>query len=139
MSTSVQSETALRAAMERLLAGQPTRSSGKLTVAELAREAGLSLATTKRADAVLGEFRAGRAAIDPAHVRPADEALRDENRDLKRQLAQTRKQRAGEVRRLEHAIETLAQQVQALALDNDALRRRPANDNVTVIDRWAAP
>lgn len=139
MSVSASSELALRAAMERLLAGKATNSSGKMTVAGLAQEAGLSLATVKRAYPILDEFRARRAEIDPAQLRPGDEALRDENRDLKRQVAQLRRQRAEESREFERVIHTLAQQVQALALDNEALRQRPATNNVTAIDRWAAP
>lgn len=50
-------EQALRAAMNRLLAGSAVRSDGRLTVVNLAIEAGVSRATANRAAAVLAEFR----------------------------------------------------------------------------------
>lgn len=50
-------EQALRAAMERLLAGCPAKTDGRLTVVNLAIEAGVSRATANRANAVLADFR----------------------------------------------------------------------------------
>lgn len=64
MSTSVShsTEEALRAAMNRLLTGSAVRSDGRLTVTNLAIEAGVSRATANRASAVLAAFR--RAAVE---------------------------------------------------------------------------
>ena len=52
------SQAALRAAMKRLLDGRPERTDGALTVANLAREAGVSRATANRAGDLLAELRA---------------------------------------------------------------------------------
>lgn len=50
-------ELALRAAMSRLLDGKSEMTDGRLTVVNLATEAGLSRATANRATAVLKTFR----------------------------------------------------------------------------------
>lgn len=58
-------EQALRAAMQRLLSGSAVRTDGRLTIVNLAIEAGVSRATANRATTVLTEFRrlaAGRRA-----------------------------------------------------------------------------
>lgn len=55
---SVQTETALRAALVRLVERRPTRTNGRLSVANLAREAGLARATVYRAAAILAELNA---------------------------------------------------------------------------------
>lgn len=59
MSTPVShsTEQALRGAMNRLLTGSAVKSDGRLTVVNLAIEAGVSRATANRAAAVLAEFR----------------------------------------------------------------------------------
>ncbi|KMV14517.1 hypothetical protein ACT17_29935 [Mycolicibacterium conceptionense] len=51
-------EKKLRDAMQRLLAGQPKRTDGRLTKANLHTEAGVSRATMNRADAVLADWNA---------------------------------------------------------------------------------
>lgn len=51
-------EKKLRNAMERLLAGQPARTDGRLTKANLHVEAGVSRATMHRAAAVIAEWDA---------------------------------------------------------------------------------
>lgn len=50
-------ERALRAALTRLVSGNATRTNGLLTVANLAREAGVSRATANRASVILAELR----------------------------------------------------------------------------------
>lgn len=55
-------ETALRDAMARLLDERPARTDGRLTVANLAREAGISRATANRAATVLAAYREAVAA-----------------------------------------------------------------------------
>ncbi|PCI43161.1 MAG: hypothetical protein COB49_12645 [Alphaproteobacteria bacterium] len=55
-------EKVLREALDRLITGRSERTNGRLTVANLAREAGLSRATANRADTVLVEFRRAVAA-----------------------------------------------------------------------------
>ena len=54
---SAATEQALRAALGRLMAGAPVRCDGRLTVANLAREADVSRATANRAVAVLVDLR----------------------------------------------------------------------------------
>jgi septal ring factor EnvC (AmiA/AmiB activator) len=49
-------ESKLRTAMERLLSGQPTRTDGRLTKANLHIEAGVSRATMNRATAVMKDW-----------------------------------------------------------------------------------
>ncbi len=50
-------DEALSAAMDRLLEGKPVKSDGRLTIANLAREAGVSRATANRATNILTKFR----------------------------------------------------------------------------------
>jgi hypothetical protein len=54
-------EQALREALNRLVSGNASRSNGRLTVAGLAREAGVSRATANRAPAILSELREAEA------------------------------------------------------------------------------
>lgn len=56
-------ERALRAALTRLVSGSATRTDGLLTVANLAREAGVSRATANRASAILAELREAAAEV----------------------------------------------------------------------------
>ena len=76
-------EQALRAAMQRLLSGAAVRTDGRLTVVNLAIEAGVSRATANRATAVLAEFRsavAGRRARE-ARVEAAFAGAGEESRN----------------------------------------------------------
>jgi hypothetical protein len=54
---STTTELALRGAMSRLLEGKPEKTDGRLTVVNLATEAGVSRATANRATTVLTTFR----------------------------------------------------------------------------------
>ncbi|MFD5736238.1 hypothetical protein ACFWIY_26015 [Streptomyces sioyaensis] len=55
---------ALRAAMERLLAGRPSRTDGRLIKENLYREAGVSRATMNRAHSILADWDRGTATSD---------------------------------------------------------------------------
>ena len=57
----------LRAAIERMLAGQPLATDGRLTIVNLAIEAGVSRATANRAGAMLTGFRDAAAAAAVRH------------------------------------------------------------------------
>ncbi|MFF9638841.1 helix-turn-helix domain-containing protein [Streptomyces bacillaris] len=57
MSVTPAAHAALTQAMDRLLTGEPQHSDGSLTVASLAREAGVSRATAYRATEALETFR----------------------------------------------------------------------------------
>ncbi len=67
---SASTERALRAALTRLVSSKPAGTDGRLTVANLAREAGVSRAAANRAPAVLAELRMAMAAA-PARPRTA--------------------------------------------------------------------
>lgn len=103
------SVAALRAAMARLLDGRPERTDGALTVANLAREAGVSRATANRAVDLLAEFRAAEA----RHRRSSPQALKDRVRSLEAELRAVRGAEMAELRAL---TRTLAQHIQVLTL-----------------------
>lgn len=54
---STSTEQALRLALTRIVSGNTSRTDGLLTVANLAREAGVSRATANRAPAILADLR----------------------------------------------------------------------------------
>lgn len=82
-------EEALRQALARLMDGCPTRTDGRLNVANLAREAGVSRATANRATAVLA---ACHEAIAAARVRGAAPAGGPEKGREERRTAHIRAQ-----------------------------------------------
>lgn len=117
-------ETALRQAMERLLAGRPTLTDGRLTVANLAREAGLSRASVYRAAAILEAFRE-RVRERSAHdLTPA--ARRDRIAALEAELAALQTQARDEQRALRARVHAMAQRIQALTLLAQEQERRIA-------------
>ncbi len=91
--------------MARLVAGRPRVTDGRLTVSNLAREAGVGRATANRATAVLEEFHRAAARVPP---RRTPEAV----------VAATRAEDAARIAGLEATVHQLAQQVQRLALLN---------------------
>lgn len=106
---SARSEAALREAAERLLAGEPCVTNGKLTVANLAREAGVGRATANRATELLAHFRAR---ISDANASPITDHERHQ-----------RTQDAIAISSLRDTAQRLAQQVQYLALQNAEQQR----------------
>lgn len=111
---SAATETALRDAMARLLAGRPSKTDGRLTVTNLAAEAGVARATANRASAVLEAFRAG--VEKSAAARSAAKPLRGRLRALQRKLAASKKGERQDVAALNAANEVLAQRVQVMAI-----------------------
>ncbi|MEV6867616.1 hypothetical protein AB0M44_42335 [Streptosporangium subroseum] len=120
MSVTEQAAAALQAAMERLLTGEPDRSDGALTVASLAREAGVSRATAYRVGEVLQRFR--QRVDERASGPDVPATLRERIHELTGELREARRARHEEIQGLRRSVEVLAQQVQALTLDNHALR-----------------
>ncbi|MET9079000.1 hypothetical protein ABZX95_44390 [Streptomyces sp. NPDC004232] len=117
---------ALRAAMERLFAGRPSRTDGRLTKENLYREAGVSRATMNRAHSILAEWDRRTAATDartPGEVRRDDELkeLRAELRAIKRQRTQ-----------LQGRLDASATVIAALHHDNAALRDQLAGQGAIV-------
>lgn len=122
IAVSPQTATALRAAMTRLLDGQPERCDGALTIANLAREAGVSRATANRDTSLIAAFRqAIRSTSTTSDGTPA--ALRERIRRLESDLAARKRDEHAELVRLRQTVHVLAQHVQALTLDNEALRQ----------------
>lgn len=113
---SQKTEDALRAAMKRLLEGTSLHTDGRLTVANLSREAGVSRATANRATAVLAEFRVAEARFRSGSVA----GLKARIRELEAEL---RAARGGEMAELRTTVRTLAQQIQILALQGEEQRR----------------
>ncbi|MER9669537.1 hypothetical protein [Mesorhizobium sp. M0203] len=95
--------------MKRLLAGRPERTDGALTIANLAREAGVSRATANRAGDLLAEFRAAEA----RHRRSSPQALKERIRALEAEL---RAVRGAEIADLRALARMLAQHIQVLTL-----------------------
>ncbi|WP_371095156.1 hypothetical protein [Streptomyces sanglieri] len=120
MSVTPTVRSALIEAMDRLLADTPQRSDGSLTVAALAREAGISRASAYRASEVLELFRQR---VDERSSSPDVPAtLRERVRELQGELREVRRARHEEITDLRRSVDTLAQCVQALTLDNERLR-----------------
>jgi len=120
MSATPAIHSALIQAMDRLLAGTPQRSDGSLTVAALAREAGISRASAYRAGEALELFRQR---VDERSSGPSVPAtLRERIRELHGELREARRARHEETTDLRRSVDTLAQCVQALTLDNERLR-----------------
>lgn len=107
----------IEAAIDRLLAGTPLRSDGKLTIVSLAIEAGLKrhVLTHKHTD-LKDRFYAKARAQDSI---PASEtALREQIASLRRQLDDMR----GERDEYKHAAQALARALNVLTTENDSLR-----------------
>ncbi|MFD8781264.1 hypothetical protein [Kitasatospora sp. NPDC059599] len=126
MTVADRTEQALREAMERLFAGRPERTDGKLSKNNLWREAGVSRATMNRATAVLAEWDA-RAAASPAatHQRRRDEEITD----LRRRLRKGNEER----RELQGRVDAAATVIATLLTENAALREQMAARSATVV------
>ncbi|MFF2819668.1 hypothetical protein ACFVT9_29620 [Kitasatospora cineracea] len=118
---------ALRDAMERLLAGRPTCTDGRLIKENLYREAKVSRATMNRAHSILAEWDRRTAATD---ARTPGEARRDDElQQLKRELKQLKHERTELQHRLDGAVSVIA----ALHHDNTALRQELHTQTGTVV------
>jgi len=122
MTTSPRVERNLRAAMERLLSGNPVASDGRLSPESLSKEAGVGRATVYRAKHILD-------ALDERITERRSQVgevafLVDEVAALKREIETMRSAHSREIARLLASSEVLAQRVQLLTLENDQLRRR---------------
>jgi hypothetical protein len=117
---SAQTEKALRDAMERLLAGRPERSDGKLTKNNLWREAGVSRATMDRATKILAEWN--------ARTSPAASLARQ--RDL--ELTELRKSNEDR-RKLQHQLDAAATVIATLLAENATLREQAARQSAVLI------
>jgi uncharacterized coiled-coil DUF342 family protein len=135
MAVSLTTEQKLRAAMDRLCNGTSQRTNGQFTVSNLAKEAGVSRATANRAEAVLVEFHNRMIAFQETPEKLP--GLRDQNRELERRLAQVTAEKNQIIAGLQATVTLLAQQIQALTLENERLRASTGRsvDNVTELPR----
>ena len=125
------SEQALQEALLRLAEGRPIRSEGDLTVAGLAVEAGVSRSTANRSVSAVEALRALQLRQQSPPL--SERAVFDE-RAARKETAELRRRHAEKVAALELSIDTLAQHVQVLTLDNERLRKALAGPegNVSV-------
>ncbi|MYV94244.1 hypothetical protein [Streptomyces sp. SID1034] len=125
-SVSPRTERALRDAMERLFAGRPARTDGKLTKNNLWREAGVSRATMNRATNVLVDWdnRIGRS---PARAQDRKQA--ETITALRQHLRKARTDRD----RLQDQVDAAATVIAALYAENAALREQISSQSAIVV------
>ncbi|MFD6967844.1 hypothetical protein [Streptomyces sp. NPDC059949] len=123
----------LRAAMQRLFAGKPRRTDGRLTKQNLWREAQVSRATMNRAQTILREWDALIAERGKTTV---GETRRDaEISRLRKKLADKTQQ----CTQLQTRLQAAATAIAALHHDNQALRTELANRTGTVVPLIPTP
>lgn len=115
----------LRAAMERLLAGAPERTDGRLIKENLYREAGVSRATMNRNPAVLEEWSRR---VDG--TQPRDKEIEDLKRQLTERRAEIRQLRA-RIKELEAQLTIASTAVAELHVENGLLRGQDQTLNVS--------
>lgn len=120
MSTRATTRAKLEYALAELLAGRPTRTDGELTVSNLCKEAGVGRDSFYRTEGMADTLKAAR---DNAEAtKPELLQLRDQIAELKRAARKSAKDQAADLADLEHTVQTYANQIQALALTNEALK-----------------
>ncbi|MFF0746615.1 hypothetical protein ACFYVL_40125 [Streptomyces sp. NPDC004111] len=118
MPVSTVTETKLREAMVRLLAGEPLYTDGALTKENLAREAKVSHATVHRAEEILAEWDAQ---VASPVLRTPGEAQRDETiANLRKQLREAQAQ----VTETQGNFDALATVAANLYAENLALKKK---------------
>jgi hypothetical protein len=118
MPVSAATETKLREAMARLLAGEPLHTDGALTKENLAREAKVSHATVHRAEEVLAEWDAK---VSRPVLRTPGEVQRDETiTELRKQLREAKAQ----VTEVQGKFDALATVAANLYAENLALKKK---------------
>jgi hypothetical protein len=107
----------LRDAMDRLLAGRPQRTDGRLIKDNLWKEAGLSRATMNRATQIMAEWDTRVLACDS--FTPREARKNDELTTLRADLAA----KTRECTKLSHQLDAAATAIAALHHDNTLLRQ----------------
>lgn len=114
-----QERRTIRAAMDRLLTGQPLRTAGALTIVELAQEADVKRhVLTHRHTDLKDEFNARVRAQD--HVPPQLAAAHDQNTALQHRLNAALEDN----RRLREQVHALARQLNLLVAEIDTTTQR---------------
>ena len=122
-------DQALRTAMTRLLAGEAQRTDGRLTVSNLAAEAGLSRQQAYRSPVIDAWREATQGAQPSSHPDKAQARIERLNQDLAaaQQRAQRYRQERGEALA---QVKTLANACRALDEENQALRSTLADARI---------
>lgn len=123
---SLQTERALREAMERLFAGRPERTDGRLTKNNLWQEAGVSRATMNRASTVLAEWDA-LAAMSPAGA--LQQKRNNELAELRGRLRRSRE----ECHQLRDQVDAAATVIMTLLAENAALREQAVRRSAVIV------
>lgn len=127
MPVSVASAEKLRAAMARLLAGEPLHTDGALTKENLAREAQVSHATVHRAEDILAEWDAQ---VARPVLRTPGEVRRDEIiAELRTQMRKARNHAA----ELQGKLDALATVTANLYAENLVLKKRLGRSRLAVL------
>lgn len=116
----------IRAAMNRLLAGQPTSSNGSLTVVALAAEAGVHRMALQKRHADLKEEFYARVRAETHQTPEVEKRLRKEVVRLKEALKDSRAAEAAS----RHRAEQMALAAAVLILRQPDRQDQPAPDNV---------
>ncbi|GHB10092.1 MULTISPECIES: hypothetical protein [Streptomyces] len=116
----------IRAAMDRLLAGQPTSSNGSLTVVALAAEAGVHRMALQKRHADLKEEFYARVRTETHQTPEVEKRLRKEVVRLKEALKDSRAAEAAS----RHRAEQMALAAAVLILRQPDSQDQPAPDNV---------
>ncbi|WP_369174331.1 hypothetical protein AB5J49_43110 [Streptomyces sp. R28] len=116
----------IRAAMDRLLASQPTRSNGSLTVVALAAEAGVHRMALQKRHADLKEEFFARVRMETHQTPEVERRLRKEVVRLKEALKDSRAAEA----KSRHRAEQLALAAAVLILRQPNNHDQPVPDNV---------
>jgi hypothetical protein len=106
---------ALRRAQVRLLHSRAEGSDGRLTVSNLAREAGISRATTYRAKTFVAQFQT-LVAQHRQDVRHPQGSPREQIAALEAEIARLSRAERDEIRALRARVQVFAQHIQALTL-----------------------
>jgi len=136
----IDTDSKIKHAFERLMLGRPEITDGALTVSNICAEAGVSRASYYRSPQA-AEIK--RLLDTPQTQRPEIEDLREQVKQLKRTERRLRSEHATEVRELRDTIKNYANHIHTLALrttqledDNQRLRGslERAGDNITPLN-----
>lgn len=117
MTVSAATDQKIRAAMQRLFAGEPTRCDGKLTYTNLAKEASVGHSTLWKADdSLLAEFK--RRAAGSADTAPPAITVVSRLTKQRDELAARVTKLEAEKAQLNALVKTLKHEIAALAVDN---------------------
>ncbi|MYQ81640.1 MULTISPECIES: hypothetical protein [unclassified Streptomyces] len=125
----------IAAAIDRLLVGAPTRSSGSLTIEALAAEADVNRMALYKRHSDLGEAFKSRVRTETGQTTESERRLREENARLRQSLKDAR---VGE-KEARWAADQTALAAAVLILEIEALKAAPKNEGKVIPLRRPAP